>query len=64
MAVIRFEAEGTQLAAFRDALRRNGVRCSGQQMRGNIFCAKTTAGTQRMLAALAARYQVDRKSVV
>ena len=58
MAVIRFEAEGTQLAAFRDALRRNGVRCSGQQMRGNIFCAKTAAGAQRMLAALAARYQV------
>ena len=58
MAVIRIEADGEQLAAFRDALRRNGVRCRNQQMRGECFSAETAAGAYRMLEALAARYQV------
>ena len=58
MAVIRIEAAGGQLAAFRDALRRNGVRCRNQQMRGECFSAETAAGAYRMLEALASRYQV------
>lgn len=58
MASIRFTAAGRRLPEFRDALRRNGVRCKNQQLRSEIFQAECGAGCQRMLSALAAHYEV------
>ena len=40
-AQIAFSAEGEALAAFRDALRRGGFRCTRQQIRGGVFYAVT-----------------------
>ena len=58
MADIRFTAQGVQLAAFRDALRRNGVRCRNMQISGGVLSAEISAGAQRMLEALSERYDI------
>ncbi|MBQ5337866.1 MAG: sporulation protein YqfD [Oscillospiraceae bacterium] len=58
MASVHFTAKGAQLAAFRDALRRNGVRCRNQQVSGEVFSAEISAGDQKMLHALAAHGQI------
>lgn len=54
MATILFTASGERLAVFRDALRRNGISCKSQQIRGNTFYAQTSAHHERRLTALAA----------
>ena len=53
-AYIRFSAEGEALSAFRDALRRCGIRCRMQQICGGRFHAETNAGSLRRLESLAA----------
>ncbi len=58
MAYIRFTAAGEQLAAFRDALRRNGVACRGQQISGGVLTAQTSAGAVKMLEALAEYHEI------
>lgn len=58
MAYIRFTAAGEQLAAFRDALRRNGVACRRQQISGGVLTAQTSAGSVKMLEALAEYHEI------
>ena len=59
MAYIRFTAAGEQLAAFRDALRRNGVACRRQQISGGVLTAQTSAGAVKMLEALAEYHEIE-----
>ena len=59
MAYIRFTAAGRRLPEFRDALRRNGLRCKNQQQNGDIFCAACNAGCRKMLSALALHYDIQ-----
>ncbi|MBR4201271.1 MAG: sporulation protein YqfD [Oscillospiraceae bacterium] len=54
MGWITFSAEGTQLSAFREALRKNGIACRAQQIRSNIFYAQTAAKNMRRLTGIAA----------
>lgn len=57
-ATVIFTAEGEQLAAFRDALRRYGIRCRAQQMRGNAFHAVCAARDENRLRYLAEVYKI------
>ncbi|MBR3268155.1 MAG: sporulation protein YqfD [Oscillospiraceae bacterium] len=58
MAYISFSAEGDSLSVFRDALRKNRISCSLQQIRGGIFYARTAAGNRRRILSLAETHRV------
>lgn len=58
MAEIWFSASGERLSAFRDALRRDGIPCTAQQLRGNCFYAQTAVRNERRLQQLAEMYDV------
>ncbi len=58
MAEIRFQAGGTALSAFRDALRREGIACKGQQIQAGEFYAACSVRDEPHLRALAETYAV------
>lgn len=58
MAEIWFSASGERLAAFRDAIRKDGIPCMAQQLRNDRFYAQTAARNERRLQSVAAEYDV------
>lgn len=58
MAEIRFSAAGERLAAFRDALRQQGIPCRNQQIRMQIFTASASARDWPAIRELADAYAV------
>ncbi|MBQ8920782.1 MAG: sporulation protein YqfD [Oscillospiraceae bacterium] len=58
MAYIEFSAEGTALSAFRDALRRQGIACTAQQIRGGAFFARTAPRNRRRIEKLAESHEI------
>ena len=59
MAAISFQAEGTRLTAFRDALRFRGIACKNQQIRENAFFAETSAANEKRIMTLAGEYDIS-----